>query len=109
MEEIIMESIIINKKIFKPYDKMYYISEDGEVYSLYSKKILEQAIDKDGYPRVDIHSKHIKIHKLVYLTWIGEIPQGLQINHKDDNKMNNHYSNLYVGTQKQNISDCKKK
>lgn len=101
-----MDKIIINEKVFKKYDETYYVSEDGDVYSLYSKKCLKHSIDKDGYHRVDIHSKHIKIHKLVYLTWIGEIDDGKQINHKDDDKNNNHYSNLYIGTQKQNIQDC---
>lgn len=85
---------------------MYYVSEDGEVYSTYSKKLLKHNIDLNGYHRVDIHGKHMKIHKLVYLTWIGEIEKGKQINHYDDNKDNNHYSNLYQGTQKENIHDC---
>ena len=98
--------LIINEKIFKPYDESYYVSEDGDVFSLYSKKILKHTIDHDGYHRVDIHGKHIKIHKLVYLTWIGDLRQGEQINHKNDDKNNNHYTNLYAGTQKENIQDC---
>lgn len=98
--------IIINEKIFKPYDDMYYVSADGDVYSKYSNKILKHNIDLNGYHRVDIHGKHIKIHKLVYLTWIGELKSDCQINHKDDNKNNNHYTNLYAGTQKENIQDC---
>lgn len=101
-----MKEIIINNKILKQYDENYYISEDGDVYSLYSKKFLKHQIDHDGYHRVDIHSKHMKIHKLVYLTWIGELKFGEQINHKDDNKDNNHYTNLYTGSQKENIQDC---
>ena len=100
------EEIIKNEKIYKKYDNNYYVSEYGDVYSLYSHKCLKHNIDLDGYHRVDIHSKHVKIHKLVYLTWIGEIKDGEQINHKDDNKDNNHYTNLYKGTQKQNIQDC---
>lgn len=85
---------------------MYYISEDGDVYSKYSNKLLKHYIDHDGHHRVDIHGKHIKVHKLVYLTWVGELKQGEQINHKDDNKDNNHYANLYAGSQKENIRDC---
>lgn len=50
--------------------------------------------------------KHIKVHKMVYECWVGEIPNGLQINHYNDDKNNNHYTNLYCGTQKDNISDC---
>lgn len=101
-----MREIIINKEIFKQYDTNYYVSADGKVYSKYSKKILKPNLTSDGYLRVDIHQKHMTIHKLVYLTWIGELEKGVQINHKDDNKLNNHYTNLYAGTQKENIRDC---
>ena len=101
-----MKEIIIENKTLKPYDENYFISEYGDVYSLYSKKFLKHQIDRDGYHRVDIHSKHIKVHKLVYTTWIGNLSKEEQINHKDDNKDNNHYSNLYAGSQKENIQDC---
>jgi len=98
--------IFVNNEMLRKYDENYYISADGKVYSKYSQKYIKHNIDHDGYHRVDIHSRHIKVHKLVYLTWIGDIPEGQQINHKDDDKNNNHYLNLYAGTQKQNISDC---
>ena len=101
-----MSEIIINQKVFKQYDDTYYISADGDVYSTYSKKCLKHDIDLYGYPRVDIHGKHMKVHKLVFLTWIGELSDDLQINHLDDNKLNCNYKNLYAGTQKQNIQDC---
>lgn len=95
-----------NGKEYKKYDENYYVSADGDIFSKYSKKILKHYIDRDGYHRVDIHRKHIKIHKLVYLTWIGPIIDGLQINHKDDNKNNNNKDNLYLGNQYENIQDC---
>lgn len=85
---------------------MYFVSEDGDVYSTFKNGLLKPSIDSDGYKRVDIHRKHMKVHKLVYITWKGNIPSGMQINHIDDNKQNNHFSNLYAGTQKENISDC---
>lgn len=99
-------NIVIDNIELKPYDNTYYVSRDGDVYSLYSKKFLKWNIDKDGYPRVDIHSKHIKVHKLVYLTWVGRDLEGLQINHRDDDKMNPSVDNLYLGTQQENIQDC---
>lgn len=105
MEEI-KDSLIIDGKLLKKYDDMYYVSEYGDIYSTYCKKFLKHAITIYGYHRVDIHGKHMHIHKLVYLTWIGEIPEGKQINHKDDDKDNNHFSNLYAGSQKENIRDC---
>lgn len=96
----------INGIEYKQFDENYYVSEQGDVYSKYSGKCLKHYIDHDGYHRVDLHGSHMKVHKLVYLSWCGSIPHGLQINHKDDNKDNNHYKNLYLGTQTENISDC---
>ena len=113
-----MNSIFIfinnEEKEFRQFKEnpSYYVSADGDVYSTFSKKLLKHYIDLDGYHRVDIYinhkQKHIKIHKLVYLVWIGPIPKGFQINHYDDNKDHNHYTNLYLGTQKQNIYDCRR-
>lgn len=92
-------------KRFKKYDDDYFISADGDVFSKLSGKILKHYIDKDGYHRVDIHGKHIKVHKLVWTTWKQPLGSNEQLNHKDDNKDNNNYSNLYVGSQKENIRD----
>ncbi len=100
-----MKTIIVNGITLKPYDEKYYVSKNGDIYSKYSNKFLKHNIDHDGYHRVDIHKKHIKVHKLVFLTWNGPIVDGYQINHKDDNKDNNHIDNLYLGTQKQNAKD----
>lgn len=98
--------MIFNDKEFRSYDDMYHVSEDGDIYSTFKKDCLKHNIDCDGYHRVDIHGKHTKIHKLVYKTWVGEVEPGKIIRHYDDNKNNNHYSNLVVGTQKQNIEDA---
>lgn len=104
----LIQKLQYNNIEFKPYDASYYVSEYGDVYSKYKRGLLKHNIDLDGYHRVDIHGKHIKIHKLVYLVWNGEIPPGMQINHYDDNKDNNHRKNLYLGNQKENICDCKR-
>ena len=98
--------MIINGIELKAYDDMYYVSRFGDVYSIYSKKFLKHYIDHDGYHRVDIHSKHIKVHKLVYETWKTKVVFGNCIRHLDDDKNNNYIGNLIVGTQKQNIDDC---
>ena len=48
--------------------------------------------------------KRVSIHRLVYETFVGKIPKGMQINHKDGNKNNNHISNLEVVTPKENTA-----
>lgn len=107
-----MNTIIINDKIFNQLNinTNYYVSQDGDVYSIFAQKNLKWSIDSDGYPRVDIYvnnkQKHFKVHKLVWLAWNGDIPKDKQINHKDNNKLNPQLNNLYLGNQQENIRDC---
>lgn len=61
--------MIYNDKEFRSYDDDYYVSEHGDIYSRFKKGCLKHGVDCDGYHRVDIHGKHIKVHKLVYETW----------------------------------------
>ena len=101
-----METIIVNGITLKPYDDMYYVSKDGDVYSKYSNCFLKHNIDHDGYHRVDIHQKHMKVHKLVFIVWgTTPIKENYQINHKDDDKNNNSIENLYLGNQHDNAID----
>lgn len=43
------------------------------------------------------------MHRVVYTVFVGPIPDGLQINHIDCNKRNNHITNLEVCTAQENI------
>ena len=108
--------INISGNIFKQFrDTKYFVSKNGEVYSSYSNKILKPLLrtsrGKSIY-YIDIFNKninkqqHIPIQKLVYESWISEIPNNLQINHINDNSLDNRLENLYIGDQKQNIQDC---
>ncbi len=98
--------MVINGIEYKKFDDRYYVSANGDIFSTFIGRCLKHSIDHDGYHRVDIHRAHMKVHKLVYQTWCGAIPEGKQINHVDDNKENNHYLNLYLGDQIENIADC---
>lgn len=108
-----MKSIIINQQEFRRVNQTYYINNKGEVYSNYCKRIIKPLQrNKKGkdYLYIDIwdgeKQVHTPIHHLVYEAWIGPIKKGQQINHYDDNTLNNDYRNLYQGTQKDNIQDC---
>lgn len=99
--------ILINGKRYKPFDDMYLISEDGDIYSKYSHKNIKWNITIDGHARVNIHGKHKFVAHLVLLTWITDkIPHDAVVRHLDDNKLNNNYHNLCLETQKDNIKDC---
>lgn len=109
-----MKTISIKNKVFKQFkDTRYYCDEDGNIYSDHSHKILKPLLrGRSGkkYLYIDINfgegQKHYYIHRIVYETWIGDIPNNTYVLHKDDNQFNNNINNLYLSNQKQNIKDC---
>lgn len=108
------KTIFINEKTFKQYkNTKYYCDDCGTIYSDYSQKILKPLLRNKGikpYYYIDINfgqgQKHIPIHRIVYETWVGQIPKDKFVLHKDDNQLNNNINNLYLGNQKENIQDC---
>lgn len=76
----------------------YGISINGLVYSLIRKEIRKHQIDEDGYHRIswsmNTNTTNIAIHRIVYQTWVGEIPDNKVIDHIDNIKWNNLYTNL---------------
>jgi len=97
----------LDGKKWKPFFK-YMVSEDGDVIG---RKPIKPFKDKDGYLRVALHYKgnrkqtKIHVHRLVFMVWKNEIPANMVCCHIDSNILNNHYSNLRVDTQKNNIKD----
>lgn len=106
------------KKI-KGYPK-YSVTENGEVWSYRRKKPRKlkpqkATQSKKKYEQVRLYSKNDRIlpngkrlgilnyiHRLVYEAYIGEIPEKMTIDHKDDNPSNNHYTNLQLASQSEN-------
>lgn len=87
----------------------YLINKQGEVYSRHRKKII--GYNELGYRRVDLRrsdgDKKIRvsrfIHRLVYETFKGEIPEGFEINHKNSFRDDNRIKNLEAITPIENI------
>lgn len=85
--------LVINSQILN-----YYVSENGDIFSLYSNKQLTPRIEKTGYVSYSIqigkNTKAIRAHRLVALTFIPNPENKPEVNHIDANKQNNHVSNL---------------
>lgn len=60
-----------------------------------------------GYLRVKINKKTLQVHQIMAVLYFGEDCIGLQVNHKDGNKLNNVKSNLEVITQLENLKHQK--
>ena len=78
----------------------YVVYSDGKVWSKISKKFLKQTLTNSGY--YILGSKLGFVHRLIVKTFIGKIPNGFEVNHKDGNKLNNSIDNLEWCSYKRN-------
>ena len=93
----------------------YAITESGKVYSInnYHNKLPIRKMALKGhhsskrYISVDVckHNKSttLQVHRLVGKYFVDGYFEGAEIDHKDGNKHNNHYTNLEWVTHKENI------
>lgn len=102
-------------KDIKGYEGAYQVSNLGRVKSLNyngtkKEKILIGSKVGRGYKIVSLSKngkiKNFLIHRLVYKAFVGNIPQGLQVDHVSNNKTDNRLQNLQLLTPSEN---CKKK
>lgn len=92
----------------KGYEGLYQVSNLGKVKSLRRNVIMKPSCDKDGYYQLILSNgktrKRFFIHRLVYETFMGEIPEGMVINHKNERKDDNCIFNLNALTVKENVN-----
>ena len=81
----------------------YLIYEDGRVWSKKGQKFLAYFPSSSGYHKIALPDRQVKVHHLVAEAFIGPRPEGLTIDHIDNNKLNNHYSNLEYVTLQENL------
>lgn len=81
--------------MWKKYDNLYSVSEQGEVRNDKTMHILIGDINSKGYRRVVLKGKkkHF-VHRLVATLFVDNPDDLPQVNHKDHNKLNNHKDNL---------------
>src|SRR5262245_4923291 len=62
-----------------------------------------------GYAQILFRGKMWKVHRLAWLFWHGEIPDGLEICHECDNRVCCNPDHLKVQTHVENMRNCKKR
>lgn len=101
----------ILNEVWRPvsgYENLYQVSSLGRVRSCKSGRILKLRETNKGYFRAhlskDGHAKDYSIHKLVATAFLPNPSCLNQVNHIDENKANNHVSNLQWCSCRQNIN-----
>lgn len=92
----------------KSLNFLYEVNENGTIFrNIKSKKQSKIKLDfhhsKNGYYTIFVRiggrklgakTIRVPIHKVVAECWLGDKPEGYEIDHIDRNTHNNHYSNL---------------
>lgn len=91
----------------------YEVSEDGRIRrrtsgrNTFQGKILKNVLMGMGYyvvnPSIGGKNVLMYVHRIVATAFLGECPDGMEVNHKDGNKLNNNVSNLEYVTHAGNM------
>ena len=101
----------MEKEIWKEIpgcEGQYQASNFGRIRSLKYNKvhILNPGRSGSGYYIVKLYlnnvAKNLSIHRLVWIAFNGPIPEGLEINHRNEKKDDNSLANLELVTRKEN-------
>ena len=96
------------------YEGLYQVNGRGDVKSLnYNgtgrEKILRPSTLKNGYLQVMLYNngktEQLKVHRIIYESFYGNIPEGMVIDHIDTNRQNNSVENLRCVTHKENVNN----
>jgi hypothetical protein len=78
---------------------MLYVFSDA-IFTL----AIAGCLDNSGYLRVKCNKKMRLVHHIIYEMEIGPIPDGMQVDHIDRNRLNNYPSNFRLVT---NAINCR--
>ena len=86
----------------------YEVSNTGQIRNAKTGRILKQYKNQRGYMITCLHENGVqharRVHRLIADAFFDGDHDGLDVNHIDGRKTNNHISNLEFCTRKQNIA-----
>lgn len=89
------------------YSNYLVLPNEGLIYSLKRNRYVGCKL-KDGYWQCTLSANNGEwktgVHRVIWIAVNGDIPEGLEVNHIDENKSNNSINNLNLLTRKENIN-----
>lgn len=95
-------------EIWKPLRNFpsYNGSSEGRIMNIRTQRILKTQINEKGYEQVCLRKNNqqytVRVHKVIAETFLGEHP-GMDVRHRDSDRLNNRVDNLYWSTRKETI------
>ena len=112
-----IDSFVFSQLGKKEFGNKYCIDEYGNVYDEYKNKKLRSSINKQGYKVIKLQALDKKrytcyIHHLVYYRFVDRNyfinrNHNLQLDHKNQNRLDNHKSNIRAIPIKDNLNNRK--
>lgn len=101
-----------NLKEIVGFEGIYAVSDQGRIYRISPLKPSPLKPSKSQAYQLVSLSKHNKrqtkrIHKIVARAFLGEVPEGMEINHKNGDKFDNRLSNLEYISRLENMNHFK--
>lgn len=88
------------------YEGLYKINKNGQVLGMKRCRLLKPRVDSKGYFQVDLYKNGLqkthRIHRLMGTTFLN-LKDDEEIDHKNNNKLDNNLSNLRTATRSQNM------
>lgn len=82
-----------------------YIDENGNVFRKTKNGLVlcSTNISKKGYRRIGINNKLYQLHRFVWEAFYGSIPENMQIDHINTDRLDNRICNLRCVNAKENM------
>lgn len=91
------------KVLFSNHGRFAYEFNNGYIKKLETEdKNTERAQSEDRYPKFRKYGKEYKFHRIVYELFVGSIPDGMIVHHKNHKKQNAFVDNLELTTRSKN-------
>lgn len=85
----------------------YSHDEWGQLIKIRGSGLIKPFPDKDGYLKYHLRQQgttyNIFVHQVIWLIFKGDIPDGLVIDHINDNRQDNNINNLQLLTVEENV------
>ncbi len=88
---------------WKTFDLPYQVSNFGRVRNLETGTVRKGSTDDDGYNKQVVGGNNYRVCRLVAKYFVAGYAEGLIVDHKDENRGNDHHDNLHWVTPQWNV------